>query len=210
MATITKIEQQKNKERVNIFVDGSFFCGISKETAIVFGLKVGREVEEQKLLQAVRESEIKRAFEKGADYLAGRMYAKKELIQKLVQKGFEREVAESAVTKLKSYSYIDDVAFARAFVQENPKYSLLKLETKLRAKGVDKAVIEEALKDVSDSSQVEVCTEFAKKYAKTHEVNSPSGRSKLYASLARRGFKFDTIKKACKIIGTDDEIYEDF
>ena len=39
MPVITKIETQKNKSRVNIFVDDSFFCGLNKETAIIFKLK---------------------------------------------------------------------------------------------------------------------------------------------------------------------------
>ena len=46
MAVITKIEQQKNKARVNIFVDDAFFCGLLKETAVIFKLKVGKEIDE--------------------------------------------------------------------------------------------------------------------------------------------------------------------
>ena len=64
MPTITKIETQKNKKRVNIFVDGSFFCGLNKETAILFGLKENKEIDEQKLREAAFESEVKSAFEK--------------------------------------------------------------------------------------------------------------------------------------------------
>ena len=45
MPVITKIETQKNKSRVNIFVDDSFFCGLNKETAILFGLKENKEIE---------------------------------------------------------------------------------------------------------------------------------------------------------------------
>ena len=45
MAVITKIELQKNKSRVNIFVDDSFFCGLNKETAVIFGLKENKEIE---------------------------------------------------------------------------------------------------------------------------------------------------------------------
>ena len=65
MAVITKIEEQKNKKRVNIFVDDAFFCGLNKETAVIFRLKVGLEVDDNKLKEAVFESEVKSAFEKG-------------------------------------------------------------------------------------------------------------------------------------------------
>ena len=63
MSVITKIETQKNKSRVNIFIDDSFFCGLNKETAVIFGLKVGKEIDEESLRQAVFESEVKSAFE---------------------------------------------------------------------------------------------------------------------------------------------------
>ena len=45
MSEITKIEDQKNKKRVNIFVDDAFFCGLHKETAVTFGLKIGKIVD---------------------------------------------------------------------------------------------------------------------------------------------------------------------
>ena len=77
MAKITKIEGQKNKDKSQHFCGRSFFLWAWKETAIIFGLKVGSEVDEDKLSKAIAESETKRAFNKAADYLASRMHTKK-------------------------------------------------------------------------------------------------------------------------------------
>ncbi len=195
MAKITKIEGQKNKARVNIFVDEAFFCGLEKETAIIFGLKVGSEVDEDKLSKAIAESETKRAFNKAADYLASRMHTKKELIDKLVKKGFLKEYAINACEKLAEYGYVDDRAFAKTFVQQNSKYSLSVLENKLYQKGVSKEIISEALCEVSTDDELELCKKYAEKFAKSKDVSSTLGRQKLFASLARRGFKFEVIKK---------------
>ena len=63
MGIITKVEQQKNKNRVNIFIDDSFFCGLEKETAILFGFKSGKIVDEDTILEAIKKSETKRAFD---------------------------------------------------------------------------------------------------------------------------------------------------
>ena len=58
MAVITKIEQQaKNKDRVNIFLDGEFKLGCSLDIAILNHLKEGVEVGEQKLEELVFENE---------------------------------------------------------------------------------------------------------------------------------------------------------
>ncbi len=210
MAIVTKIEQQKNKSRVSIFVDGNYFCELEKETAIIFGLKLGAFVDEEKLSLAIFESEVKRAFEKGADYLASRIHSKKELITKLVKKGFSKDVAEKAVIKLADYGYVDDAMFAKSFVQVNSKYSKAVLEGRLRQKGIDKDIISEALLEVSGDAELELCIKYAKSYAKSRDVSTIEGKQKLYASLARRGFNFDTIKKACKNVTGNVEFYEDF
>jgi len=206
LAKITKIEGQKNKSRVNIFVDDTFFCGLEKETAIIFGLKVGKEVDEKQLSRIIEESEIKRAFEKAADYLASRMHSKKELIDKLIKKGFLKAHAEAACEKLSEYGYVNDEAFAKAFVQQNSKYSKLILENKLRVKGIDKSIISEVIDSVSDDLELELCKKQAEKFAKGKDLSTLNGKQKLYASLARKGFSFGVIKSAISQVLSDFDI----
>ena len=46
MSEITEISPQvKDKNRCNIYVDGSFYCGMKLETAVRSRLKVGQHVE---------------------------------------------------------------------------------------------------------------------------------------------------------------------
>jgi SOS response regulatory protein OraA/RecX len=45
----------------------------------------------------------------------------------------------------------------------------------------------------------------AKKYLKSKEVNDIKDIQKMQASLARKGFDFDTIKKVCKITIKSEE-----
>ena len=113
MAVITKIEEQKNKKRVNIFVDDAFFCGLTKETAVVFKLKVGRDVNESQLQDAIFDSEVKMAFDKASDYLGSRMHSKKELFDKLLKKGYPKDVISKAIEKLEEYHYIDDGLYSK-------------------------------------------------------------------------------------------------
>ena len=136
MAVITKIEQQKNKARVNIFVDDAFFCGLNKETALIFKLKVGETVSEEKLKQAVLESETKSAFEKASSYLETRMHSKRELFDKLVKKGYSKESINEAINKLEEYHFVDDALFAKQFLEQNGKLSKNMIKNKLLSKGV--------------------------------------------------------------------------
>ena len=59
MVKITDITNQKNKNKFNLFVDGEFYAGILKETAISNNFFVGREIDENLLADILIESETK-------------------------------------------------------------------------------------------------------------------------------------------------------
>lgn len=198
MAIITKIEDQKNKKRFNIFVDNAFFCGLMKETAILAGLKVGKEINEDDLSKLIFDSEVKMAFEKASTYLASREHSKKELIDKLLKKGYEKEVAYAACAKLEEYHYVDDRLFTKHFVEQNSKYSRTMIDNKLKQKGIIKDIIDEALSEIEDDSELELCEKYAKKYIDCKDMSKDGAKEKLIASLARKGFKYGTIKRAVK------------
>ena len=208
MATITKIEEQKNKKRVNIFVDDAFFCGLNKETAVKFSLKVGKEITEEKLKEACFDSEVKSAFEKASNILGIRMHSKKEIFDKLFKKGYEKQVIEKAILKLEEYGFVDDRIFAKEFVESNSKYSKKIKEQKLKQKGVSPDIVFEILANESDFEEIELCKKQAQKYAKSKDVSTKEGKQKLYASLVRKGFDFSTIKKACESLTKNDDFDE--
>ena len=198
MPVITKIETQKNKSRVNIFVDDSFFCGLNKETAILFGLKENQDVDEEKLKSAIFESEVKSAFEKALDYLGRRMYSKHELFDRLIKKGYEKDVIEKAIEKLEEYRYVDDKLFAKQFAGSNSKVSKRILQGKLIQKGISSDIIPEIIEERTPEMEYELCLEQARKYLRSKTVNDINSIQKMQASLARKGFDFDIIKKVCK------------
>ena len=210
MAIITNIEEQKNKKRFNIFVDDAFFCGLNKETAVLFRLKVGKEIDENTLKEAVFESEVKSAFEKGASLLETRMHSKKELFDKLLKKNFEKRVIQKAIEKLEEYHYVDDFLFAKTYAQQNKKYSKKMIENKLLQKGVSSDIIHEFICDFDDENEIEICFRQAEKYAKNKDLSNDNIIQKMYASLARKGFSFEIIKKAVSRLTSENANKNDF
>lgn len=208
MGIITKIEEQKNKNRVNIFVDDSFFCGLEKETAIVFGLKTNREIDENELEKAINESEIKRAFEKSISLLERRMNTKFELTNKLKNKGFSENSINGAIEKLEEYHYIDDDLFARLFIEQNHNYSKKMIFNKLMQKGINKEIIEKNLINVDDDLEFSTCLNLAKKLLKTSKLDSFNEKQKFMAKLVRRGFGFDTVKRVLGSLECDVDDFE--
>lgn len=195
MGVITKIEEQKNKNRVNIFVDDSFFCGLEKETAVIFGLKLNKEVDEKELEQAVIKSEEKRSFEKAISLIEKKMNTKKELKDKLLKRGFSEDCIKSTINKLEEYHYIDDDLYAKLFIEQNPNLSKKMISNKLMQKGINKEIIEKNLLCIDNETEYENCMALAKKILKTSKIENFNDKQKFMAKLVRRGFSFDIIKK---------------
>lgn len=209
MSVITKIETQRNKSRVNIFVDDSFFCGLNKETAVIFGLKEGTYVDEDKLKQAITESEVKSAFEKSLDFLSRRMNSKKELSDKLTKKGYSAEVVQKALEKLEDYHYVDDKLFTKQFVESCSKLSKKIVKQKLAQRGVSPDIVLEIIGDRTDESEFELCLAQAKKYLKSRTISSFNDYQKMQASLFRKGFDYDMVKRVCRQL-VDKSGFEEF
>lgn len=195
MGVITKIEEQKNKNRVNIYVDDSFFCGLEKETAVIFGLKLNKEVDEKELEQAVIKSEEKRSFEKAIFLIEKKMNTKKELKDKLLKRGFSEDCIKSTINKLEEYHYIDDDLYAKLFIEQNPNLSKKMISNKLMQKGINKEIIEKNLLCIDNETEYENCMALAKKFLKTSKIENFNDKQKFMAKLVRRGFSFDIIKK---------------
>ena len=113
---------------------------------------------------------------------------------------------------MEEYHYVDDELFARQFTSQNNKLSKRMIENKLKQKGVDKTYIENASEMRSSQQEFDLCLEQARKYVKSKDMTKENAVQKLYASLARKGFSFDDIKKSVSAVtrnlGVED--IEDF
>ena len=136
MAVITKIEQQaKNKDRVNIFLDGEFKLGCSLDIAILNHLKEGVEVGEQKLEELVFENEKSLALNKAVGLLGKNLKTKKQMRTYLKDKGYSQKIVDYVLEKLAEYNYINDVNYATIYVRSvKHKYGKIKRRFRKRYK----------------------------------------------------------------------------
>ncbi len=192
MVEITNIENQKNKDKFNLFVDGQFYSGIMKETAIANNFFVGKKIDKDVLDKILIESESKMAFSKASDLLATRLHSKDELKLKLIKKGFSKDAINLAINKLEDYGYINDAEFANLFVQSNSKLSKQMLKNKLATKGISSQIINDVLSNISADDELENAKKLAEKYLKNK--NFDDYKNKLCAFLARKGFSHSVIK----------------
>lgn len=206
MGKITDVKPQtRNKSRVSLFVDGEFVCGLEKLSVASARLKIGDEVDPDKLKAVVEESEKTAAFEKAVAYLGRSPRTEKEMRTYLVGKGFSMKVVIYAVDKLREYGYLDDAEYCRAYIRNyGDKAGVRKLAAKLYEKGVPREIIDTELSKLDDG--VETARTLAEKYISTRKCD----RRKVTAFLAGRGFEYDTIRQALSELDFDGDDGDDY
>ncbi len=192
MGKITDIKPQvRNKNRVSLYVDGEFFCGLEKLTVLSHRLHIGDEVDTDTLKEATAESERTTAFEKAVQYLGVRPRTEREMRTYLSGKEFSADTVDATVEKLCNYGYVNDAEFCRMYIEAYGKKSgVRKLRAELRAKGVAGEIIDNALSEMNDRTDAVV--RLAEKYLSSHARD----KRKVYAYLMGRGFEYDTIRQA--------------
>ncbi|MFI3322965.1 MAG: regulatory protein RecX [Rikenellaceae bacterium] len=108
---------------------------------------------------------------------------------------------DGIIESLKKDRYIDDSRYAAAYVRDKMNYSgwgERKIEQSLRMKGVEKAIISEAIHSTisKDSMRQKLNTLLNKKLKEIEkkETDKFKARAKLFNFAASRGFDFDDIK----------------
>ena len=91
------------------------------------------------------------ARKKSMDFLARREYGQTELIRKLADKGFERDVVEQAVIQLTDEGLQSDQRFAEAFVQSriNQGKGPVRIRQELKERGIRSGDINNALENAA-------------------------------------------------------------
>ncbi|MBO5224457.1 MAG: RecX family transcriptional regulator [Clostridia bacterium] len=201
MGIITSITKQKKGERVNVFLDGEFYCGLDSLTLLKHSLKEGVEIEEE-LLSAIQiESERQKATDKAFEYAIRYFKPERKVREHLKEKGYVKELIDEIIRKLKDYGYVDDKKYALEYVSINSeRKGKNRIKVDLINAGISERYINEALEELD--SQLSACLKFAERYVNSHK---PFDKNKLFRHLYSKGFGFDDIKRACANLEIDED-----
>ena len=193
---ITAIEAQKrNKDKVNLYLDGEFACSLTAESVVRARLKIGQELSEERLREILATSETELAFKKALDYISRAMKTEKQVKDYLCLKGFDALAAERAVEKLKEYKYVDDLQFAALYVEMNGRQKgARRIKAELMQKGIDETKAEQALLMLSEERSSESAAALADKFMRG-KANDFKNLVRLSRFLAARGFDYETINQ---------------
>lgn len=205
MNKITDIKPQvKNPTRCSIYLDNAFYCGLELETVMRYRLKIGTEIEKEKLDEIQADSEKSRAFDKALNFISRSKKTEKQVRDYLMTKGYLDKTIDGVIEKMASYSFIDDADYSADYarsVSKNKGKRLIAME--LKRKGVSDEDMSAALDNLGDElpSAVAVAEKYSKNKEKTRENSL-----RCYKFLLSKGFSYDTAKEAVdKIFQNEDD-----
>lgn len=192
---ITRIvEQEKQKGRYSLFVDGKYAFSLSETALLQSKLATGQELAKEDLKRWKQESADDKIYSNALRYAAMRQRSTWEVEQYLRRKEASPTLAERILNKLSDIGLLNDETFARAWVQNRRLLrptSKRKLQQELRAKHVPDQVIDVTLAEESDDENAALRTIVAKKRNLPRYKADPM---KLMQYLARQGFNYEDIK----------------
>jgi regulatory protein len=145
-------------------------------------------------------SQGKESFEKvwnaALQYLSYRPRSETELRIRLRRKGFDVDIIEQALKKLREQHLVNNGAFAQFWKENRETFSPRSrqlIEQELKQKGVSKEVIVEATSELDD--ELNAYKAAQKKLPYLVGLDYMSFRQKLSAFLGRRGFAYEVTKR---------------
>ncbi len=204
------IEVTKAKSRV--FLDGEFAFVLYKGELRLYKLRKDEEVSDATVDEILHTLLPKRAKKRSLMLLQKKDYTEMELRRKLQEGEYPQSAIDEAVDYVKSFQYIDDERYCRAYINcYASKWSKQQITTKLLAKGIDKrlthAVYDELLRDGQlDYNEEELIRDIIRKKHYNPNVSDAKQRQKLYQHLLYKGFSMEQIRH---VLGeyTEDSAY---
>ncbi|MCL7961547.1 MAG: recombination regulator RecX [marine benthic group bacterium] len=202
MPTITTLDPERREGRIRLAVDGREIGTLPASFVLQRGLRTGQPLDEAELEALLRDGAGALAMEAALHCLAYRPRSRMELERHLRRKSHPPDAILHAISRCQKLGYLDDEAFARAFVRDRIRLrprGRFRLRSELRERGiapdVADASIEAAFEETGVSEQ-ELLRGIAEARAfRLRQAEPASARRRLSSWLLRRGFSRSDVRR---------------
>ncbi len=192
---ITALEAQKRaRERVNVYIDGSFAFGLSLRLAA--SLRIGDELSDEAIARLQAADVLERAHEAALTLLESRPRSEAELRRHLRRKGFDETAVDAVLERLRQVGLVDDLAFARFWSEQRQQFhpqGWALLETELRQHGVPDPIIAQVQSEYDEASALQAAAHAQAR--RLQHMPAADFQKRLIARLLRRGFSYAAIRE---------------
>jgi regulatory protein len=195
---ITSIKQQRNKDRVNVYLDDKFGFGIDLDNFVLLHLKVDQELTDKQVGEIIKKAEFQKTLDKLLRFAMVRPRSEKEVTDYFRRKKIHESIHSELLGKLKHLELIDDEKFAKWWVEQRqafrPKPKRI-LNQELRIKGIKPEAIKKVLGEEEIDEEKMAKELLAKKAYKWKNLEARIRRQKMSQYLAGKGFSWEVIEK---------------
>jgi regulatory protein len=204
---ILKVRRERN--RFEVYLDDQAAFRVSATVLAKHGLYKGQDLQEDAVGKIVQADAQEQAHQTAVNFISYRPRSSKEVLDKLVRKGFDSDLAVQVVDRLRELMLINDLEFARMFVRDKlrgkPMGRAL-LRKKLLEKGISFQLAERILNEyITAEHEQEAARALAERKFRTSRKRfsglEPATQQKRLADyLLNRGFSAEVAYKTVRTI----------
>ena len=193
---ITALKAQKrNRQRVNVYLDGEFAFGVSRIVAA--WLEIGQHISDEKIVQLKSADGREVAYQQALKYLSYRQRSEAEVRNNLQGHEYQEDDIDGVLERLRRAGLVDDARFAEAWVENRNELrprGRRALVYELRKKGIAEDIIDQTL-DALDEEHLAYQAAL-KRASRWEQLELFDFRKKMNAYLSRRGFNYSVASQA--------------
>jgi regulatory protein len=201
---ITDIKnQKKRKNRFSIYIEGKYRFSLDYDTLARSDIHIGDEIDDKQIETLELKDEFARARDYGFSLISYRDRSEWELKNRIMEKGFQREVAKEIVKWFKEEGIVNDRNFVNRWldvVLQTKPMGKMRVLHELRAKRINEKIIEEVCsKRLSYQTEMELAKKACEKRMKVlKSYPEEVGKRRLFQYMKNRGFDFEIIQQLMK------------
>mgnify|MGYP001317183466 FL=1 len=199
--------QSRRKNRKNIFFDDGSVFGVSEDVFLSIPIKIGDIISDQKLNDILESESKSKVYNSAINLLSYRMRSKSELNERLIRKGYSKDIITDVINILELKGYIDDEKFAIAFAKEKVKNKLIgpnALKFEISSHNLDLDLVDNTIDSIYEMFPQEMIINrlIAKWKVGSSIKKDLHAKSKVINRLKNKGFYWVNIENV--INATDD------
>ena len=201
MIRTDKVDLKSTEECTAHFSNGQDMT-FTYEELCAFHIREGREYEDGDFADLMITVQCERAKTRVMPFVVFKKRTKAQVRERVLEAGFDQEVADSLTDELEAKGYIDDREFCRSFIRdslERKGASVRKTLWDLESKGIARRLAEEMLAESGADDNAAAAGALEKKL----RSGAPKDYNKLYAFLTRRGFSGAVADKVLRESGIE-------
>ena len=195
---------QRKKGRILVKLSDGSILRLTEDVVLVHGLRPGEELSEERLVSLRSDAAAAAVKAQAAELVGRRALSRRELEQKLRQKGAEEAAAHDAAEWLEDIGALDDGSYAAVVARHYAQmgYGPGRVRQELQRRGIGREHWEAALQELPDSAGA--IAAYIEKRCRG-AVPDERERRRIADGLLRRGFRWEEIRPALeRLCGQED------